>query len=236
MNDTTASAFGSLINIFVDPKKAFSDVRGHASWLWYPLLIAVLSTVVMFVWYYSTADWDVLKQQSMDYLVAHNYDKDTINRAMAGMTRRGLIMQTCIGISVFLAIIYLVQALYLFLVSKIGGYEAQGYGEWFSFTSWVYLPMVIGNIAFAVTYLISGAHTSTYALDVTSLNTLIFKTAPDSPWFGLLSNLHLGLFWTFFLMIFGFAQWTRQSLGKSALITLAPHALIYIVWILIDLK
>ncbi|HEX7965923.1 MAG TPA: Yip1 family protein [Gammaproteobacteria bacterium] len=235
MNDSSPTAFGSLINIFLEPRKTFDDVRPHTSWLWYPLLLCIGSALLVFAWYYGTADWGVIQQQTMDYIAGRNYSADQMEQIRNGLTRKGILMQTCIFLTIFVVLIYLVQALYLFLVSKIGGYEVQGYGNWFNFTCWAYMPSVLGNLAFAVMYAISGKQAAVTSLDVTSLNTLLFKLTPQDSWFGLLNSLHLTTFWSFALLVIGFSQWTRQSLGKSAALALAPHILIYGIWILVKL-
>lgn len=229
------SAFGSLINIFLDPAKAFEDVRSHNAWLWYPLVLTIGSAMVMFIWYYGTADWNTVIQQTMDYLANRNYSSDQLEQIRNGLSRTGLIIQTCIGVTIVFALLYLLQALYLFFAAKIGGYEVQGYGSWFSFTAWAYVPAVLGNLAMGIMYLISGKGASLVSLDITALNTLLFKLPVSDKWFGMLNALHLTTFWTFALLVIGFARWTKQSLGKSAAITLTPHILIYVIWALIKL-
>ena len=235
MNASAPTAFGSLINIFLEPRKTFGDVRSHAGWAWYPLLVTIIVTVLSFAWYYGSADWSVIQQQTMDYLAGRNYSHDQLEQIRNGLTRSGILIQTCIFITIFLVLIYLVQALYLFLVSKIAGYEVQGYGSWFNFTAWAYLPAVIGYLAMDVTFIISGRQSTLASVDVTSLNTLIFKLPMDNDWFGLVNSLHLTSFWSFALLTIGFSQWTRQNLAKSAGIALAPYILIYGIWILIKL-
>lgn len=235
MNATSPSAFGSLINIFLEPRKTLEDVRGHTNWLWYPLVLSVVSIALVFVWYYASADWDVIRQQQTDILTSYNVPKDKIAESLASLTRGKLIIQTTIGIVVVYALIYFIQTLYLFLVGKVVGSENQSFGSWFNFTAWTYFPSFLGAIASMIAILVYGKQATATAIDVTSLNTLFFKLTPDNSWFGLLNSMHLALFWTLALMTIGFAAWTKRSLGKSAAIVLAPHVLIYGLWILFKL-
>ncbi|HSN18330.1 MAG TPA: Yip1 family protein [Gammaproteobacteria bacterium] len=235
VNASSPSAFGSLVNIFLEPRKTFEDVRQHTGWLWYPLLLALGALVVTFVFYYGTADWDVIRQQQTDILSNYHLTRDQIDQALSRMTRTKLVLQTSIGLVVVLSIIYLIQALYLFLAAKVAGAEVQNFGAWFSFTCWAYFPSFLGSIATLAAFLVYGKQATFLSIDVTSLNTLIFKVPVDSPWFNMLNNLHLALFWSFALMTIGFSAWTRKSLGKSAAIVLAPHVLIYGLWIVLKL-
>jgi hypothetical protein len=233
--ETSASALATLGNIFLDPKQAFNDIRGHASWLWYPLLLSLVLCMGIFAWYYATADWDGIVQQTMDYIAGRNYPPETLEKIRTGLTRGGILAQTAIFTAIFIVIVYLIEALYLFMASKLGGYEVQGYGQWFSFVAWTNLPGAVAFVVMGISYLFAGKHANLLNLDVTSLNTLLFKLKPGDNWFGLANSLHLTSFWVWGLMVVGFAQWTRQSLGKSAVITLAPYALIYGIWALVKL-
>lgn len=233
--DNNASAIGCLLNILVDPKKALADIRGHSGWLWYPLLINVAIVVGVLGWYYGTADWGVIHQQIMDYISGRNYSPDQLEQISKGLTRGGILAQTLIIAGLFIAVIYLFQALYFFFVAKIAGYEVQGYGQWFSFTCWTYFP---GTLAYAVigfSYLVTGKQGNLLDLDMTSLNSLLFRLHPGDAWFNLANTLHLTTFWVFGLLVFGISQWTRQSLVKSSVIALAPHVLIYGTWTLLKL-
>ncbi|HEY3645439.1 MAG TPA: YIP1 family protein [Gammaproteobacteria bacterium] len=229
------TALGSLLNIFLEPRKTFEDLRQHNGWLWFPLVLALGALMVTFMFYYGTADWDVIRQQQADVLSNYHMTRDQIDQALNHMTRTGLVLQTSIFLVIFLVIIYLIQALYLFLAAKVTGSEVQGFGSWFSFTCWAYFPSFLGSIATLAAFLVYGKQATMMSIDVTSLNTLIFKVPMDNPWFTMLSNLHLALFWSFALMVIGFSAWTKSSLAKSAAITLAPHALIYGVWIVLKL-
>jgi hypothetical protein len=235
MNESNPSALGSLVNIFLEPGKTFRDVRQHTGWLWYPLLLALGALVVSFAFYYGTADWDVIRQQQMDILSNYHMSRDQIDQAMSSLTRTKLVVQTSIGVVVFLTLIYLIQALYLFLAAKVTGAEVQSYGAWLNFTCWAYFPSFLGSIATLAAFVVYGKQATMMSIDVTSLNTLLFKVPMDSTWFAMLSNLHLALFWSFALMVIGFSAWAKKSLGKSAAIVLAPHVLIYGLWITLKL-
>jgi hypothetical protein len=234
-NASNPSAFGSLINIFLEPRKTLDDVRQHTNWLWWPLLLTFGAVILTIVAYYGMADWDVIRQQQADAMSNYNLTKDQIAQALAGMSRTKIIMQGSIAVVIIFGLIYLIQALYLFLAAKIVGAEVQGFGSWFSFTAWTYFPGFLGSLAALVAILAYGKQATFVSVDVTSLNTLIFKLPADHSWFNYANTIHLALFWSIALMTIGFSAWSKSSLGKSAAIVLAPHVLLYGIWALLKL-
>lgn len=229
------SALSCLANIFLDPKKALTDVRGHSRWLWYPFLITIVVTVGFSVWYYMTVDLGWMVDQIMAGM-SDKMDADRADAIRQSMTRGRFMFGAIVGTTLFISVIYVLQTVYLLLVSKLAGYEVQGFGQWFNFTAWTYFPNVLATVASAIAYLFShGNQISFYKVDVTSINTLFFHLPFGSAWFNTLQNLHLTLFWTLGLMVVGFSLWTKKSLGKSAVVVLAPYVVLYGIVILVKL-
>lgn len=231
------SVFSCLANIFVDPKQTLTDIRSHTQWLWYPFVICILAAIGFNLWYFLTVDMDWFQQQALANM-AHKYSAEQMEQVRQHMhfSRGRFVFGTIIATPIVFGIIYLLQAVYYLLVGKLIGSEAQSFGQWFNFTAWTSLPGVVASIGSAIAYLFSsGKAVSLYQLDVTSLNTLLFHIPPDSPWFSLVQYLHLTLFWTLGLMIYGFALWTRKSIGKSAVLVLTPYILIFAVVAIIKL-
>lgn len=228
------TAFACLGNIFVDPKKALQDILPHGRWAWYPLIIAILVSIAFTVWYFSTVDMGWLANQTLASM-SGKYSSDQLDAIRQGFTRSRFLTFGVISGSLGLVVILLLQALYLFFVAKIAGYEPQSYGKWLSFSIWTAFPNVLATVAAAVTYLFANAQTSYYALDITSLNTLLFHLPLSHPMAGVAASVHLTTFWTLALMTIGLSLWAKKSLGKSALIVLAPWVVIYALWIIVKL-
>lgn len=224
----------SLGNIFLEPKKALQDIRPHGRWAWSPLITTIALSVALMVWYFSTVDIGWLGPQMLAQS-AHKLSSDQQQVALASMTRGRLLTFGIVGGIVFAVVLWLIQALYYFFVAKIGGYEEQAYGKWLSFSIWTSFPNVIATIAAGATYLFASRQTSFTSLDVTSLNTLFFHMPASAPLASVAGSVHLTTFWVLGLMIVGFSLWTRKSLGKSAVIVLAPWVIIYALWIIVKL-
>ena len=174
------SALACLGNIFVDPKKALQDILPHSRWAWYPLSIAILVSVAFTVWYFSTVDIGWFANQTLASLTG-KYNSDQLEAMRQGFTRTRFLTFGVLGSSIGMLLILLLQALYLFFAAKIGGYEPQSYGKWLSFSIWTSFPNVLATLAAAVAYLFSSAQTSYYTVDVTSLNTLLFRLPLSHP-------------------------------------------------------
>jgi len=230
--ETTALA--CLGNIFVDPKKALQDILPHGRWAWYPLIIAIVVSIAFTAWYFSTVDMGWLSQQMLAQSTT-KLSTDQQQAALSMMTRGRFLTFGVLGSSLGLVIILLLQALYLFFVAKIAGYEPQSYGKWLSFSIWTAFPNVLATVAAAVTYLFANAQTSYYTVDITSLNTLLLHLPLSHPMAGVAASVHLTTFWCLALMIVGLSLWAKKSLGKSAVIVLAPWVVIYALWIIVKL-
>jgi hypothetical protein len=230
MNATSPSALGSLGNIFFEPKRTLNDIRGHNSWLWYPLVIGIVAFTAYTVWYYLTVDFGWMVDQMLASL-----PPEKAQAARGTMSRGVYVISSVVGIPIVVLVINAVQALYFFFVSKVSGYEEQSFASWFSFVCWTAFPSVLGVVASCVMYLFSSKQVMSTTLDVTSLNTLLFHVPMGGAWFALLSSLHLTTIWSLWLMVVGFSLWTKQTAGKSTVIVLAPYVVIYGLWILIKL-
>jgi Yip1 domain len=229
-----SSALACLGNIFVEPKKALEDIRSHTAWWLYPIIITILVIVAWNIWYFITVDIGWLANQ-MIAAMGDKYSSDQLEQIRHNFTRKYFLIFGIIGGSFGVVIISLLQALYFFMVSKIGGYEEQSYGKWFNFTAWTSFPNVLAYIAAAITYMFASSQTTFYATDITSLNTLLFHLPMGNHMMGVASSLHLTTFWVLGLMTMGFAQWNKLSLGKSAVIVLAPWVIIYALIIILKL-
>lgn len=228
------SALACLVNIFLEPRSALAAIRPHGRWVWYPLIISIALSVILTIWYFSSVDMNWLSGQMLTQYSGKLSAEQ--QQAMASSFTRGRFLTFgIVGAIIGTIVLWLLQALYYFFAAKIGGYEEQSYGQWFSFTVWTWFPNVIATIAAGVTYAFSSAQTNFTSIDITSLNTLIFHLPPSASFASIASSVHLTTFWVLGLMIAGFALWTRKSLGKSALIVLAPWVIIYAIWIIVKL-
>lgn len=232
MTGKTYTVFNAMVDIVAAPGKAFEEVRQHTAWLWWPLLISILLTAAMFVYYYNWVDFAWVVDETIRRLPAENRSESE------GMIRQFMqpgrtMWITVIGVVVISPVIYIVQALYLHLANKLVAGSDIGFGSWFSFTAWAYFVSVFGALAgFVAMLMADNNQLMQEALAVLSLNALLVHASYDEPWFTWANSLTLINFWTIALIAVGFARWTGSGGLKSAIVAALPFVLIFGIWAL----
>lgn len=233
--DTNATAWGSLLNIFLEPRKTLESLRGHASWWWVPMLLILALNLLFQVWYVNRVDVSWFAEQTLAPQAA-NMTADQLRDAHARFTPTSMMVFSAIASMIFM-VWYLIQALYFFMAAKVGGWQPQGYGAWLNFVSWTSMPAVLGFIASGAYMLTTSSNQiSPVDIDVTSLNTLVFHVPYAAKGQALASSLRLTTVWCWVLMVIGLSAWTGKSMGKAAVAALVPYAVGYagwLVWVLI---
>ena len=233
MNATTPTAFGSLVNIFLEPKKALDDIRGHNGWLWLPFLLLIVLGVAFQLWYLSSVDHDWFVEQILAPKAA-SMTADQLREQRARMTPGSMNVFTIIFSILIPSVWLLLQALYFFMLSKLAGYKEQGFGSWFSIVSWTSMPALVGFLASGVFLATAtGRQISPVDIDVTSLNTLLFHVPFGDKWQTLLASMRLTSLWSIVLLVFGFSSWTGKSVKQSIVPVLGVYAATMAIWTII---
>ena len=227
MSSSNASPLATLGNIFVDPTKAYDDIKGHNRWLWWPLVLMVLASIAMTVVFFSHADTQAMFTQQM----AAQHQQLTPEQMQATAKFRSpmiLMAGGLFGSLVGIPVVYLIFALYYFLIAKLAGWNEQGYGSWFSFAVWSGFPGILAPVISIVVFLLRGhAATSFQDLDVLSFNALLFHLPATDKWQSLAAAFSPISIWVLALSIFGVARWTRRGAGHAALVVIAPLVVFY---------
>ncbi len=231
MNDTAPSAFGSLANIFFEPRKTLDVVRNSTSWWWLPFFLLIGFGAVLSIWYARHVDATWFGQETLAPDAAR-MTADVLRQRQAQFTPTSMIVFGLINSLVAVPIWYLLQTLYFFLVAKAGGFNEQRFGAWFSFITWTNMPALFAYIASAA-YLLSNSSNqiTPVEMDITSLNTLLFHVPYAHTGQFIASTVRLTLFWSWGLMIIGMASWTGKSIRSAAVTVLTPYVVLYVIFI-----
>ncbi|MHB1991365.1 YIP1 family protein [Metallibacterium scheffleri] len=228
MSSSNASPFATLGNIFVDPGTAYDDIRGHNRWLWWPLILMVVASIAMSVIFFSHADVKTMVAQQM---AAQHPTPAQMQAAAKFQSPMVLMAIDVVGILIGIPVVYLIIALYYFLIAKLAGWNEQGFGSWFSFAVWSGFPGILAPIISTVVLLLRGhAATSVQDVDVLSFNALLFHLPATDKWYSMVSGLSPISIWVIALSIFGLARWTKRGAGHAALVVIAPLVIFYGVW------
>lgn len=234
----SASRFNTFVNILTAPKAALIELKQQPNFL-FPLISILLISALAIGYYFTKVDFA--------WLIDHMVETQSVGKSpdeIEGM-RKGLgaMSQTVMGISSIIGailvtpIIYLLIALYLFLVNKILDSEAISFRSWFSLVCWTAIPVVFTGLASLVNVLLAtDGQLALDSINPISFNNLFIHLIPSDPLFGPINNWDPMTIWSLALAVFGYSLWTQKSLIKSAVVVLAPTIIIYGTWIAVVLK
>lgn len=232
--NTNYSVGNALVDIIAAPAKALDEVKHRVSWLWVPLGISLLLTIIAVVFYNLWVDFDWLVDETVRTALPPGSDPAAAD-SIRGFMKPGVMITTgVVAIIVMTFVIYAIQSAYLHLVNKAVGDPTLRFGQWFAFSAWTAFPGVFNAIAMLVVIAMADSNQlAQHELSPLSMQALFIHAAPGSSWFTWGNSLTLINLWMLVLMTIGFMRWTGSSLVKSAIVACAPWVLIFGVWALI---
>lgn len=221
-----------------EPRRAFTEMDARPRF-WWPLLLVVLATAALSLWYMSVVDleWLVDQQLRQSAAAASMTDEEIARVARAAASQRGLRMGVGTAITMVAVAIFLVlTAVYYLLAGKVTGTE-RSFRHWLALASWSALPTALALIpAGAALLTASSNQISQESLQPLSLNALYFDRQPGDPGYALLSNLNLLQLVSLYLAAFGVKVWSARSWLFSIVFTGLPYVLIYGTWAFFSLR
>jgi hypothetical protein len=223
-----ATAMTVLGQMFYDPGKGF-DAIGRRSMPSLPLLALTVLTAGVLYWYVQTVDFG--------WLLAHMADstpdmKPEQREAMRKMFNPATMTWFSVGGTLVATPLFMsIYALYYLVAARLMG-SAIGYGKWFAFSVWISVPHLLTLPLMAVQILTAHGQVGFEALNMASLNELLFHLPASSPWNGWLTRLDLSEFWVMALSIIGLRAWTGRGALLCAFAALLPFVAFYGLWAL----
>ncbi len=145
MSSNNASPLATLANIFVDPAKAYDDIKGHNAWVWWPLVLMILASLAVTVVFFSHADTAAMFQQQM--AARHVQMTPQQMQAAAKFQSPAVLMTTgALGAIFGSLVVYALIGLYYMLVGKLAGWNEQRFSSWFSFAVWSAFPGILAMV------------------------------------------------------------------------------------------
>ena len=230
VTEVQPTAFGNLIAMFMEPSRAFAVIEKR-SMVWLPLILTLLCTTIIFIWYFQSVDFAWLQ----DRMTAAIPDPEVREKAKGFMTKSMLQTSSLAGALIGLPIVYSLMALYFLLVAKIKKLEF-GFTKWFSFVTWASVPGLLMLPLGAMQILM--AHNGQLGMDQlnpVTLNQLFFHIEMGHPWASLLESINIQSIWTAVLLVVGFQAWSKSSRASSIMIVAIPYVAIYAVWSIVSL-
>ena len=214
----------TLVDIFLQPAKAFADLRERPTFLVPFLVLAGLSvalTLAYFLrvdgaWYtghmFASANADVSAQ-----------DLEKLKSAMPGTTTMAVF--GAISGVVGIAIVAALTALYLWIAGKITGKDV-GYRRGLSLGLWSAMPGVLGLLVALVGALTMSPQTGLESLMLTHADPLLVQLPADHRWNRLAESFDLLSLWSIFLLALGWKTFARSSWAQAIVVAILPSVIV----------
>lgn len=219
------SPVAQLGNLFVAPSQALDYAHERARMWWLPFAIVLGLQLLLGIWVAATINIQVVQQMMIQAVAQSNPQQAQRTIEMIQGHGRGFLMIGVVSGVIALGVGEVLVALYLFLTDKLFSPANRGFGKWFSFTAWTWLPLAIAIIIAGIVWGLS-SHATGIPADPTSLNALIFHLEPGN--FGhAAAQFSILEFWIIALIAFGLKRWCGHSWARALTIALIPYIVFY---------
>jgi hypothetical protein len=227
---TPVTPLGTLVAMFSEPSRAFAAVE-QRSMMWFPLLLSIIGTAVLMLWYFQIVDFAWLQ----DRLTANLPASAERDQAMKIVTKDFFQVSSVIKAIVGIPLLYCVMAGYFSMTGKLKNLDLP-FGKWFAFICWSSVPtLLLIPLGMMQILLTNNGQLELSQLNSVSLNQIFFHIETGRPWASLLSSLSITSMWSALLMVIGFQVWSKLPRMTSAIIVLIPYGVFYGIWMMINL-
>ena len=230
-----SNPFQAMKDIFVKPNQVFATISETHNWSWIPFLcVAVVGAIPVYM-YFNFVDFSWYTEFMVQSLAGELSPAEQ-NMVRNSMTDQAQSLWAGVFSTIFVVILSnAILALYLNIMTKADEECVQGYTDWYGFSWWVSVPVIISSLISALVVLLATDNQlSPISLSPTSL-AFIFSIEMDSAWSSFTQSIRLESFWVMYLIAVGLSQWTALPSKKTYIIATAPYVLIWAAWALIIL-
>jgi hypothetical protein len=230
--------FNILSALVFEPKRAFEELAERPRVL-FPLLLAIVGTVVLQLWYMNVVDmeWLVDSQLRTSSFTGQMTEEQIAEQVSRVARNPGVQMAIgAIGAVLFILIVRLLEAVYYLLAGKIMNVQ-RGFKQWMALSCWTSLPGLLALIPAAIALLTATTNQIPQAdLQSLSFNSLLFHREPGEPGYTLFLSMSSVSLIGLFLAALGVRQWSGRSWLFSVIYASLPCVLVYGIWALISLR
>ena len=213
-----------LIDIFLQPGKAFAGLKERSSFL-LPLALSLVLSGAMTFLYFKNVDYDWY----LGHLFSSKPDMTAKEIAMAKTTMPGAgIMSwlSLVGVLVGGVLLTLVAAVYYLLAGKVTG-NAVSFRHGLALSTWPQMPALLGVIVALVGVLTMTPQTPLESLTLLNVDPLLLQLPMDDRWSSLAKGFSLLTPWTWGLTALGWKTWGRTGWGQAVTVALLPWTVVY---------
>ena len=228
----SVTSMSIMTNIFTNPQTVFDEIK-----IKYPVMLPLFSMIILqaalIMMMYMSIDYKWYIDEMVQRVTTADSKQEDIDAMRQGLEMMSATTTGIIGAvfaSLFVAAMYCVMALYFVIVSAISN-DGFKFKQWYSFIAWTSMPAIIGILAgFVVVLTASNGQIMPESLNPLSLNELFFNMDATKGLGAVLAGTSITAFWSFALMVIGYAKWTGKSTAVSAAIIFALYAFTYGIW------
>ena len=232
--EKVSNPFQACNDIFFKPNRVFATLAETHNWSWLAFFIVVAIGILPGYMYFNFVDFDWYRE----LVIAANFadvspaEQDMMRQSM---TPQQTITFNVIGVILGTIVINAILAIYLNVAAKMDEENVNGFTDWYGFTWWVSLPVIVGSLLSIIIILLASDHQLPPSdLSPTAMG-YWFSVDMSSKWFTFSQAIRLESFWTMYLIAVGISQWTRLPAQKAYIIAAAPYFIIWAIWAIIIL-
>lgn len=226
----------SLVNIFVEPKTVFDNLRANKKWSFVALLIILSVTAVSSMMFFNGMSQEWLIEQQL-------LGMGDVSPAEMENARQGIAMVAehtgtiaAVGSLIMLPLIMCVFALYFKIIGATAASHKTdfSFGDWFSFSIWTQMPALVNTLGFIILFATSASGDLPISMpNYASINQLFIGSMPGEALYNWAEALNLFLLWSAFIAAVGFNRCCKMSVVKSAIYALLPIVFVFGAWFLL---
>ncbi|WP_188310268.1 YIP1 family protein [Arenimonas fontis] len=217
-----------LINIFLEPAKAFRALQDKPGFVLPMLLLAVGSGLFGLLYFlYVDPEWFARHQEAQ--VLAGNPDMspqelEQMRRFMPGA--RTLAWITAPMAIVTVVVVNLIMALYYLLAGKVTG-TGISFRRGLCLSAWAGLPGVLGVLAGLAAMYAGSNQVGFESLQMLNVDPLFVQLPMDHDWARLAKSFSLLNLWSWFLAALGWRTWFNTGWGQAIVVSVLPGVLVY---------
>lgn len=217
-----------LIDIFLEPAKAFRQLQEKPSFVLPMAILAVASGLFAMLYFlYVDPEWFASHQEAQ--VLAGN--PEMTQQELAQMRQFMPGARTLAWISapiglISVVVISLIMALYYLLAGKVTG-TGISYRRGLCLTAWSALPSLLGVVAGLVAMYAGSNQVAFESLQMLNIDPLFVQLPLDHDWSKLAKGFSLLNLWCWFLAALGWRTWFNTGWRQAFTVVLLPAVLIY---------
>lgn len=227
--ERVSNPFQACNDIFFKPNRVFATLAEKHNWSWLAFIFVMTLTILPSYFYFSFVDFSWYIDTIISNTMADQSPAEHDNvRNM--MTRELTLYGSVASIFIMVLIMNAILAIYLNLTTKQDEENLHGFTDWYGFTWWVSMPVIIGSIISIFLILLADNHEIMPTVASPTSIAYLFNVEMSSKWFSFAQSLRIESFWTMYLIAVGLSQWTRLESKTTYIIATAPYFVIWLIW------